>query len=337
MDDADHGYSEETPDDELAEPTDEEYSAGVERLLAEVADAMASEHWVIRSDPDDPVATHRLFDGASLRHCCRLLSEIEHAVQAEQEFAVRLLGRAHLEAWFYGMYIHFGGPAAIARIAEDTLADMEVTDRDLKQFDARLAAEKKEARRRLRKVREANEGIARSNADRPDEPQKLLHDEPYVPKLGPGTVDLSERIRKRAGGTPAERLPLRTLVDALTEMAPQMQFGRESLRPVYHIYRFLSAAAPHPTIDLYDDYLVYDEDFEPGDIVPISDAPTTSLVKPTRFFSLYTTAFLAEYVLSAAGSPTPVATALRVRLTPTSAGGPPWRTRSATEASTDLA
>lgn len=64
-------------------------------------------------------ARHRLYDAAALRHTCSLLRSIARSALDEDEFAIRILGRAHVEAWLTGIYLHFGGNAAIERIAAE--------------------------------------------------------------------------------------------------------------------------------------------------------------------------------------------------------------------------
>jgi hypothetical protein len=64
-------------------------------------------------------STWLLYDGAALRHCCNLLYETEVAADADLELSVRMLGRAHLEAWFVALYIHFAGYEALLKVAQD--------------------------------------------------------------------------------------------------------------------------------------------------------------------------------------------------------------------------
>ena len=91
-----------------APPTSEQVARGVIDLLREVDEAFDSDKWAILDCGREHV-TWLLYDGAALRHCCRLLYEIEVAAAACLELSVRLLGRAHLEAWLVALYVHFGG------------------------------------------------------------------------------------------------------------------------------------------------------------------------------------------------------------------------------------
>ena len=147
--------------------------------------------------------------------------------------AVRILGRAHIEAWLFGLYLHFGGFAALTRIAEDSLYSLEATHNDFKQFDAWLASKKRKARHSLKKVQAHNAQICQWNAAHQERPAKLLMEEPYVPRINSTGLDLSPLIRERSQQVAAMRLPLSAVVAALTDMAPEKGFGRESFAPIY--------------------------------------------------------------------------------------------------------
>jgi hypothetical protein len=112
-----------------------------------VDDAFASDRWAILDRGSEHV-TWLLYDGAALGHCCRLLYEMEIAAAARLELAVRLLARAHLEAWLTGLYIHYGGFEAVERVAQDTHYSLEATDNEASEVDKWLIAEQKTARKR---------------------------------------------------------------------------------------------------------------------------------------------------------------------------------------------
>jgi hypothetical protein len=76
-----------------APPSSAQVAQGVIDLLGEVDEAFSSDRWAI-FDSGRQHATWLLYDGAALRHCCRLLYEIEVAA-AGLELSVRMLGRAH--------------------------------------------------------------------------------------------------------------------------------------------------------------------------------------------------------------------------------------------------
>jgi hypothetical protein len=75
---------------------------------------------------------------AALRHCSRLVHEIEAASASGLELAVRTLGRAHMEAWLTALYIHFGGHEVLVRVAQNTEYQTAAFVNDAQEFDKRL-------------------------------------------------------------------------------------------------------------------------------------------------------------------------------------------------------
>jgi hypothetical protein len=304
-------------DGALPPPTSEDLSEGIASLLTEVDDVLASDRWAIFDRGSEHV-TWLLYDAAALRHCCRLLYEMEVATQTNQELAARLLARAHLEAWLVALYIHYGGFEAVERVAQDTRYSLEVTGKEAKQFDLWLAAEQKSTRQRARKVEQANRGITQWNEENPEARPKALLDPPYVPQLQPTGLDLSDRIAA-FGEYDARPLLVSEIVDALSKLGPAKGFGGESFRPLYLIYRVQSAIGPHATLNIFESYLV------PGRF--IRTAPLLingSIVDAARITALHGTAFLASAILGEQGSPTPVADEIAAWLMPDPSGRSAW-------------
>ena len=302
-------------------PSSAELTDGINRLTAEVDSVLSTDRWAIL-DSGREHAAWLLYDAASLRHCCQLLREIEVAAQSAQELTVRVLGRTHLEAWLVAVYLHFGGYEALTRIAQDSRYQLEMLNQEARQFDTWLATTKKATKKRVEKVKAANEGIAHWNVENPDKPAKALHDEPYVPQLSKTGVDLSAQISELdpQGSQP---LPISEIVDTLTKLGPEKGFGRESFRAIYVLYRVLSSVAPHPTLNVYDSY--FEQPHKPGGFIRVASMPAgNSLADATRITALYSTAFLAGYVLGDAGCNTPVANELRDRLEPDPNGSAAW-------------
>jgi hypothetical protein len=281
-------------------PTSQQVTQGVADLLKEVDSAFASDRGAIRDDASDREMC-LLYGAAALRHCCRLLDEIEGAAASQLEFAVRNLGRAHIETWLVGLYIHFGGYEALTRVAQEARHGLEGIDLEGKQFDERLADTKKAARRSSPKVAATNGGITRWNQSHPDEPPKLLHDEPYVPQLSPVGIDLT-RLIAEFGEHEAQALSVSEIVDSLTKWGPEKGFGRESFRSIYLNYRMLSTVGTHATMHVLERYL------EGGGFVRVKPYPAVgSAIDSVRITSLYGTAYLASQVLGEHGFETPAA------------------------------
>lgn len=300
-----------------APPTSEQVARGVIDLLREVDEAFDSDKWAILDCGREHV-TWLLYDGAALRHCCRLLYEIEVAAAACLELSVRLLGRAHLEAWLVALYVHFGGYEALCKVAQDARHRLEGIDLEAKQFDEWLAAEKRAAHKSGKKVAKTNRGIAQRNESNPDAPAKPLLDEPYVPRLSPAGLDLSNLV-EGFGLHEAQGLSVSEIVDTLTKWGPEKGFSRESFRPIYLIYRTMSAIGTHTNMHILDAYFV------PGGFVRIDPMPNNgSASDSVRVTSLYGTAFLAGRVLGECGIATPAADEICDWLKPDPSGRAAW-------------
>ncbi len=259
-----------------------------------------------------------LCDAAALRHCCLLLHELELATQGCQEMAIRLLARAHLEAWLVGLYIHYGGFKALERVAQDTRYNVEALDKEAKHFDEWLRGEQRSARRRGRKVEPDNEGIAMWNKANPEALPKPLLDPPYVPQLQPTGLDLTDRIAA-FGHLDARPLPVSEIVDALTKLGPVKGMAMESFRPLYLIYQVISSIGMHATLNILDAYFV------PGRFIRAAPVPVDGAIgDAASATALYGTAFLTKAVLGDQQSPTPVADEIRAWLMPDPSGRSAW-------------
>jgi hypothetical protein len=297
-------------------PTSAQVTQGVIDLLGEVDEAFNSDLWAIL-DSRSQHAKWLLYDGAALRHCCRLLYEIEMAASAGLELSVRTLGRVHMEAWLVALYIHFGGYDALLKVAQDARHSLEGIELEARQFDERLAADKAAALKSGKKVKGTNNGIAQWNEKNPDAPKPLL-DEPYMPQLSPAGLDLGDLIE---GFDPhqAQGLSVSEIVDTLTKWGPEKGFSRESFRPIYLIYRTLSAIGLHASMNILDAYFV------PGGFIRIAPMLVNgSASDSVRATSLYGTAFLAVHVLGERGIPTPAADEILDWLRPEPSGRAAW-------------
>lgn len=313
-------HADEDSDGIRPSPTPEQLTDGTACLLAELDEAFATSRWAVLDRGTEHVRW-LLYDGAALRHCCRLLYEMEIAAVADLELGVRLLARTHLEAWFVGLYIHYGGFEAVERVAQDTRYSLEGTQNEASQFDQWLLGEQKSARKRAQKVERANKGIVQWNGAHPDAPAKPLLALPYVPQLRPTGLDLSDRIAV-FGDYEARPLSVSEIVDALTKLAPEKGFGFESFRPVYIIYRVLSTVGTHTSLNILEAYLMPGKS---GGFIRIAPQPINgSMIDIGRITALHATAFLARAVLREQGLPTPVADEIEAWLRPDPSGRSAW-------------
>lgn len=298
--------------------TAEQFASATAMLLSEVGSVLASNHWAIINSGSDS-SKYRLYLAAALRHTCDVLLSVMLAAQAGDELGVRILGRAHLEAWLTAAYLRFGGTDALDRIAADTLYQTKLANDEIKRTDTELGKARKDAQKKLKKVQETNPGISLWNTQHPDQPKPLLP-EPHVPKQPKAEIDLSLRIADFAG-VEAKNLPLGVIVDQLTKLGPEEGFANESFAQLYIYYRLMSGVSAHPTVHLYDSY------FEPpnGYFVHTSARPTgSSVILATWSTALYATALLVGWVLRDDQYSTPVADMLRAQLEPDPATTGGW-------------
>jgi hypothetical protein len=289
-------------------PTSTQLTANTALLLIEADNALSADRWAIINRES---TLHRLYDAAALRHVGALLRSIARAALDEDELTVRILGRAHMEAWLTGIYLHFGGRDALQRIAADTLHETTIINNALKEYDEELRKAKSEARRKTEKTRADNVGKAQWNAQHPDEPPRPLLDQPYIPQQQEIGIDLGPRIADFTG-IQAKSLSLRQIADALTKLGPKHGFARENFTQPYLLYRLTSGASVHPTLHVYDSYFE-----QPGHFFHTTEQPTGhSAIDSTWINALYSTALHVGWVLHDAGQPAPVADELRARLQP---------------------
>lgn len=304
-------------DASLRKPTPAELTDGVARLLVEVDGILSSDRWAILNT-GSAHALWLLHDAASLRHCCRLLQEIDVAAQAGRELTVLVLCRTHLEAFLIGLYIHFGGHEALLRIAQDTRHQFDGLHEESQKIEQSLTARKASAEERVERIKSINRGITFQNAKDPAQPPRPLLEEPYIPQLLLRSLDLTEQIDALSSHQ-AQNLPVSEVVDTLTKIAPEKNFGRESFRPMYLIYRLLSTIGTHPTLPVYSAY------FTPGGFTRTTATPAGDFAFDAVWITtLNATAFLASRVLGDAGCATPVADELFARTEPDPSGGAGW-------------
>ncbi|MFI6689217.1 hypothetical protein [Streptomyces sp. NPDC050485] len=295
--------------------TSEDVSGLVPLLLAEVGQAFDSSRWALVNSGTERVRWRR-YAGAALSHCCRLLAEMETAARAEQEMAARLLFRAHLEACVVCLYIHIGESPALERLARAEVRYQEGLQQEADTIDATLAAARKEARTRRKRVEKENGHKARWNAANPAEDAKSLTELPHAPQLKPLSLDRSEAIAE-FGTLGAQELTVSQMVDTLTKWGPTRGFATENLRILYFYYRHMSGLGTHTTMTVLGEYVPAG----PSDsFVKVKASPTLRTADQLPGMALYATAYAAQYVLGAQGCDTPVADRIEATLHPDPAG-----------------
>lgn len=84
-------------------------------LIIEINRELKSDRWAITNHGSEN-QKYLTYNAASLRQCVRLLEELMFAAQNSQEMTLRIVGRAHIESFIYGLYLHHGGYPALERI-----------------------------------------------------------------------------------------------------------------------------------------------------------------------------------------------------------------------------
>ncbi|MFD7169395.1 hypothetical protein [Streptomyces violascens] len=257
-----------------------------------------------------------IYAGAALSHCCRLLAEMETAARAHQEMATRLLFRTHIEAWVACLYIHFGGYPALERLARAEARYQEGLQQEADSIDATLAAARKEARIRRKRVAKENAHKARWNAANPTEVGKTLTELPHAPQLKPLSLDRSETIAE-FGTSGAQELTVSEMVDTLTKWGPTLGFATAPVRILYFYYRHMSGLGSHTTMSVLDEYVPHRAS---DSFVKVKASPRLEIADQLPCMALYATADAAQRVLGAQGCDTPVADRIEATLYPGPAG-----------------
>ncbi len=208
------------------------------------------------------------------------------------------------------------------RIAQDTKDSNVRTLNELKRWRQELERERKRAETKLARARKQNEGIRNRNAANPDEPPIPLVEEREPPRVTNAKEELGD-LESALPDVEPRALPIANLIPMLTRMAREQGFGTERFDPVYHVYRLISAVGPHPTLYVYAAYVDLDHPGSAFDRTRAWPEPADS-GNQTLFNAVYSTAFLAEYVVSGNGGDSHVASELRRAYEPDAADPRGW-------------
>lgn len=295
----------------LKGPEDDELPGLVKELLTEIHQALSAPRWVLLAGAS--TAKVHLHAAAALRHVCALLEDVTRAAEDGREAALRVLGRAHLEAWLIGMYIVMGGKEALEDIASGYRYSLEAQHARLLEYDVRVKRDIGRARRANKRIRIANEGIAQWNAMHPEAQKPVLTKLP-TPTRTPVDLDL---LASPAAGTPDEddeinRLVLAAVVARLNDLAQAEEGIDGGFDIPYDLaYRGLSTFGAHPTLWVINSYL----DFHDRSIMvrtsPTMHAP--SMATSVLQTALLETAALSQRVLALRETETPTADAITAR------------------------
>jgi hypothetical protein len=224
----------------------------VAALLEELAAGFAASRWAIIVTTG---GLHRLHVGAAVRHTAYLMREIQAAVNRGDELVARILGRAQFEAFLIGLYLHHGGPDALEALAAGYHQALRSWAADIDQYNAKVTAARKAARKSNKRIRKANLNRDRHNTDHPErEPLPLLS---LVPEPPLDLMDFNLEVPiGRADVVEAEGLPLREVVERLNRLFAEMGDPGGAVEVSYnYVFRALSTLGAHTTISVLDSYI----------------------------------------------------------------------------------
>ncbi len=234
--------------------------------LPALAAALAEEVDILLSSPrwrllrQSSTVSHHMRAAAALRHVAALLIDVVDVAERGREAALRVLGRAHLEAWLVGMYVMAFGDEVLAdietgyvkAISAHTTASPTMTS----SFNGRSTRRKAQNKR----IRAANKHAERWNEAHPHEEPKPLVEEVPVPMRTAVDLDL-----ERARGVDARAEESRRS-RSLESSRASNEYGRAQEGPdavfdmVYDLgYRGLSTLGAHPTLWVLNAYLDFSE------------------------------------------------------------------------------
>ena len=126
-------------------------------LVKEVDEVLSAPRWrLFRSSSN---AVHHAHAAAALRHVVALLADVVQAVDRRREAALRVLGRAHLEAWLVGMYVMAYGDDALADIEAGYEKAISSQHTRLAEYDETLRQEIAKTKRRNKRIRSDNRDL----------------------------------------------------------------------------------------------------------------------------------------------------------------------------------
>jgi hypothetical protein len=279
-----------------------EYSDLVGRLVSEVDQILRTDSWALLEN--EAGITHALA-GAALWHTCVLLQDVNSLAMQRREMALRIVSRAHLEAWLTGLYIHYGEDEALKRMYAEFKKTLETQQQEADDYDRDLKIEIRKANRRNKKTRHDNEGKRKWNEAHPDETPRELLPEIRVPDRPEINLDLSAAIREGVE-MEAKSLSVKEMTQALTHLAQEKAPGEEHFGVLYAIgYRGASTIGTHPNVNVLGSYLRGGED---SHFIRIAEeVHTPSYASTSRYSSLPSTALLAHRVLARRGCESQVA------------------------------
>lgn len=297
-------------DRKLTGPPADELPALAAALVDEVDMLLSSPRW--RLLRESSTVSHRAHAAAALRHVAELLTDVVDVAQRGREAALRVLGRAHLEAWLVGMYVMAFGDEALVDIEAGYVKAISAQHNRLADYDEQLQRDIKKARAQNKRIRAANKHTERWNEAHPDEEPKPLGEEVRVPMRTAVNLDVERALGGRAPVDEVSPLALAGIVARLNEYGRAQEGPDAVFDMVYDLgYRGLSTLGAHPTLWVLNAYLDFSETSTMVGTVAHMGAP--SMAESVLNTAVMLTAALSEKVIALKGDEAPVASSVSAR------------------------
>jgi hypothetical protein len=297
-------------DRKLSGPPADELPALAAALVEEVNMLLSSPRW--RLLRQSSTVNHHAHAAAALRHVGALLIDIVEAAKRRREAALRVLSRAHLEAWIVGMYVMAFGDEALADIEAGYVKAISAQQNRLADYNKQLQRDIKKAKAQNKRIRAANKHAERWNEAHPHEEPKPLVEEVPVPMRTAVDLDLDRAL---GGGAPADEVSPLALAGIVARLN---QYGRAQEGPdavfdmVYDLgYRGLSTLGAHSTLWVLKAYLDFSERSTMVGTVAQMAAP--SMAGSALNTGVMLTAALSQKVIALKGDEAPVASSVSAR------------------------
>ncbi len=297
---------------QISQLTTQELIGLGENLISEISGELSSNRWAIWNGGSKN-QKYLIYSAASLRNCAKLLEELLAAATDSREMTLRIVGRAHIEAFIYSLYLHQGGYEALLRIMANAKSLNIRLANDLEEWNQWLTSERSRTKKRLRRIRKHNENLKLRNQILDESHQLHLVDEPHLPRANFAQIDL-DVIRESPKDVNPQVLSVIDVIHLLSGLGATKGFSKESFIPIYHVYRVLSSVGPHPTPYVFDAYIM--SQFDAAFIRTVSSPKPPSSVNQTLVNALFSTALLSEWILNADEEHAPVSRAIRQSLEP---------------------
>ena len=292
-------------------PATDELPALVAGLAKEVDDLLSSPRW--RLVLTSSTVAHHVHAAAGLRHVVALLEDVANAVARRREAAIRILGRAHLEAWLVALYVTVYGDDALADIQARYTKAISSQHTRLAEYDESLTREIAKINEKNQRIQDRNRHLQRWNEAHPGEPSKALTDEMPLPRRTAVALDLAAAIDDGpADDDQPPPLPLAAIVARLNEYGRAQEGPDAVLDMVYDLgYRGLSTLGAHPTLWVLDAYVDHTERSTMVSTVP--EMRAVSMGRPVLNTAVMLTAALIQKVMDLKGHEAPMASSVSAR------------------------